>query len=177
MKRWGENSAVQKHRPEPVVLFTISGSGAVPANPDVYFYVPIPDSRLRVKVSLLFVAPAGDTDPLDITTGANLWLFESEEERSGVTGRSLPCTNLAGSTAAAPLAIPAAAPLLGYSREFVSAADAIEGRIRMLANITTGSWILQTRYQPQSVRFTDEEWNEIVGQCQPQLKSAPFTVL
>ena len=174
MKRWGENAAVQKIRTNPITMVTVKDSAAVPANASVYFRVPIPDSRLRVKVSVLFIGPAGNQLEYSIATFANIWLFETEDDTSGVAGRTIPTTNLEG-TEAAPTAIAADAPLLGYSREFASAADNIEGKLTILNNITLGTWTLQTRYQPDAVRFTNEEWDEIARGCQPTLTSSPFT--
>lgn len=174
MKRYGANSALQKHTPQPTTLVTILDNAAVPSNASVYFRVPTPDSRLRVKVSVLFIPPAGDLNEFDITGFANLWIAELETDMSGVSGRELPCTNIEG-TEALPTAVPASSPLLGYSREFVSAADMIQGKFTILSNMTLGSWVLQTRYQPDSVRFTDEEWDELVRQCQPTLTSSPIS--
>jgi hypothetical protein len=174
MKRWNQNSALQKHEPNPITLVTIATSSAVPSDASVYFHVPVPDSRLRVKISVLFIPPAGDAAEFDATTFASLWLYEVDEDASGVSGRFIQTTNIEGTEASA-TAVPEAAPLLGYSREFVSAADAIEGKLTILNNITFGTWVLQTRYQPDSVRFTNEEWDELVRQCQPTLKTAPIS--
>ncbi len=174
MKRWGENSAVQKIKTNPIVLATVATSAAVPTAASVYFRVPIPDSRLRTKVSVLFIGPAGNVMEYSIVGFANLWLFETEDDTSGVAGRTIPTTNLEG-TEAAPTGIAATAPLLGYSREFASAADNIEGKFTILTNVTLGTWTLQTRYQPDAVRFTNEEWDEIARGCQPTLTSSPFT--
>lgn len=174
MDRYGRNSALQKLETQPIQLVTILSSAAVPANASVYFRVPIPDSRLRVKLSVLFIPPAGDTNEFDITTFANLWLYEAEDDTSGVSGRAIQTGNIEG-TEAAPTAVPASAPLLGYSREFVTAADAIEGKFTILNNITLGTWILKSRYQPDAVRFTDAEWDQIATACQPHTKTAPFS--
>jgi hypothetical protein len=174
MKRYGQNSALQNHKPNPTQLVTIATSSAVPANASVYFHVPTPDSRLRVRISVLFIPPAGAANEFDATGFATLWLYEADEDTSGVSGRFIPTTNIEG-TEAAPTAVPEASPLLGYSREFVSISDAIEGKFTIASNVTLGTWILQTRYQPDSVRFTNEEWDELVRQCQPTLKTAPIS--
>jgi hypothetical protein len=138
------------------------------------FRVPIPDSRLRVKISTLFVPASGLA-----TSGlsADLWLYETDVEAAGVTGIQIPTTNIEG-TQAAPTAIPEAAGLMGYSREFVSAADYIVGRLRASpGGPGVGTWVLQTRYQPDAVRFTDREWNEIKNQCNPNVTIGPLRIL
>lgn len=176
MKRYGQNSALQKIETQPISLVTIQGSSGVPANPFVYFRIPIPDSRLRVKLSVLFIPLAGAAAEFDATGFANLWLYEAEDDTSGMSGRTIQTGNIEG-TEAAPTAVPSTAPLLGYSREFVTAADAIEGKFTLLANITLGTWILKSRYQPDAVRFTDAEWEQIATGCQPHtIKTAPFTI-
>jgi hypothetical protein len=157
---------LRKHAPPFTTLVTIGSSSAAAGS--VYFRVPIPDSRLRVKVDVLFVMAAGSAFEVDITGFSTLWLYESEEDTSGLSGRTVQCTNIEG-TEASPTAVPAASPLMGYSREFVTAADYIEGKFTILSNITLGTWYLKTRYQPDAVRFTDDEWDEIVRLCQPAI--------
>lgn len=166
------DSACQKWIPGSQRLISFITSAPGPGT--VYFRVPVPDSRLRVKISVLFIPPAGDAFEFDITGGTTLWLYEADDDLSGVSGRTIPCTNIEG-TEAAPTAIPATSPLLGYSREFSTAADAIEGKL-VASNVTLGTWILQCRYQPQAVRFTDAEWREIKSGCNPQLTSQPVTL-
>lgn len=167
------DSAHQKYKPPVQTLCTFgSGSGAAVT---VAFRVPVPDSRLRVKISIMFIPVAGNYPLTGIASAGTLWLSEAEDDDSGVQGGTIPCTNIEG-TSAAPTSIPAANGLLGYSREFVSAGDNIQG----VFNVTpggpmVGSWVLQTRYQPEGVRFTPEEWNEIVPQCNPNLTTPPVT--
>lgn len=174
MKRYGQNSALQKIETQPIALVTIVDGAAVPANASVYFRVGIPDSRLRVKLSVLFIPLAGSANEFDATGFANLWLYEAEDDKSGISGRAIQTGNIEG-TEAAPTAVPATAPLLGYSREFVTAADAIEGKLTILTNVTLGTWVLQARFQPDAVRFTDAEWDEIATACKVDTKTAPFT--
>ena len=112
--------------------------------------------------------PAAATHNPDVTTqGATLWLREVEEDNSGTSGIDIPCTDLVG-TSAAPLAIPANSGLRGYSREFVTAADWLVGTLAIATSVgTPGVWMLQTRYQPQSVSFTPEEWRRIIVNANP----------
>lgn len=160
------DSARHKYVP-PVRSLITFGSGAGSAT--VKFRVPVPDSRLRVKISVLFVPDAGNAASSGVALSSSIWLYEAEDDQSGVSGMSLGATNIEG-TQAAPTAIPAADPLLGYSREFVSAADAIEGVLASTAGgPMIGTWVLQVRYQPNAVRFTNEEWTEIRNQCSPTL--------
>jgi len=167
-----EDSAVHKWVPPQRSLITFATSAEGPATAS--FRVPIPDSRLRVKISLLFV-PTASENPTDISGSATLWLAETDWENSGVTGRTIALTNIEG-TKAAPTAIAAAVGLLGYSREFVSAGDAIEGVFVATNPDQLGTWVLQARYQPDAVRFTNREWNEIKNQCNPYLITAPVVL-
>ncbi len=165
-----ENSALQKVTTFDTLGTFASGSGNID---DVEFQVPIPDSRLRVKISLLFIPTSGTA-----TSGASgeVWMREAERDSSGVSGSLIPCANINVGTEAAPLAIPVAAGLQGYSREFVTAADYILGTASFTGGgpTTGGSWVLQCRYQPQAVRFTDDEWNRIASNCNPVVSSGPI---
>lgn len=173
MKTWNDTAAIQRFEPPIVTLASLFGGGSPPANNSIYFVVPIIDSRLRVKISVLFAANVGGSLEPNLTGFANLWLAECEDDTSGVLGRLLPAVNIEG-TEAAPTSVPAAAPLFGYSREFVSAADWIQGKFTILASTSLGSWYLKTRFQPDSgQRFTPAEWNEITTLARPRLNS-PF---
>lgn len=139
-------------------------AGSTGAKKTSVFRVPFPDSRLRVKISLLFKRTDNSITNLP---GASLWLAEADIDQSGMQGDNVPLVNVEG-TLAAPTIIPKAPGLLGYSREFVSAADYIEGQLIMTGDGTVGYWVLQTRYQPQSVSFSPEEWGLITAQCNPE---------
>ncbi len=157
------NSACQIYKPKTRLLVTYaSGAGGSDA---VNFKVRTPDSRLRVKISLRFIPVAGNFPLTGLAGSASIWLAELDDDDSGVSGLEIPCTNIEG-TSAAPTSIPAANGLLGYSREFVTAADSIYGAfIANPGGPIIGSWTLGVRYQPQAVRFSPEEWNEIRNQC------------
>lgn len=169
--RWTDDASAQRHYPKAVVLATIANAGAPPAGTlPAYFRVPIIDARLRVKISLMFIDTSDASFNPDITGFANLWLCESDEDPDLMgSGRTYPLVNIEG-TQAAPTAVPAAPPLMGYSREFQSAADYIEGKFTIVAagTIALGSWILRTRYQPApGQRFTPDEWQKITALAQP----------
>lgn len=163
----------QRWIPKPVTLCkTLGSGGAGTGTANVFFSVPFPDSRLRVKISLIFnnYNVGGNLCP-----PTTLWMFEDDEGVDGFESDDYPLTNIVG-TSAAPLVIPtdnqpvpALDPALrGYSREFVSAADFVNGRLVVQNNNgAAGYWILQTRYQPQSVSFSFEEWLKITQQCTP----------
>jgi hypothetical protein len=148
----------QRWIPKTVTLAAIKAGEGI--TKDVFFSVPYPDSRLRVKVTLMFIP-----DDPSVTSTALLWMYEADLENGGMRGDNIPLTDLVG-TSAAPLSIPKNAALGGYTREFVSAADYIEGRLSVNDEVS-GYWVLQTRYQPQSVSFTSEEWKLITAQCNP----------
>jgi hypothetical protein len=159
---------LRKHVPPQRTLLTFTSGGSGTAKTAV-FRVPIPDSRLRVKLSVMYIPATG----IAVTVAAaTLWLYEADVDDSGVQGNLIPCTNIEG-TSAAPTALPLAAGLQGYSREFVTAADYIVGRLVASPSSAPGSWVLQARYQPDAVRFTDEEWNALKSQCNPDLSVGP----
>lgn len=158
--RGSQNPNWQRWIPKEVPLAQVIGASG--KSKDIFFNVPMPDSRMRVKISVLFkFSGAPSAGP-----AATLWLAETDLDESGAQGDLVPLTNIEG-TSAAPTAIPADTGLLGYSREFISAADNIQGRLTIPANGATGYWVLQTRYQPFSVSFSSEEWGLIIAQCNP----------
>lgn len=168
-----QDPTLQLWRPpmQPLMRQTGAGTGAV-VGKTTNFRVPIPDSRLRVKVSCMFVYAANATRLAVTGQGATLWLRESEIDDSGTSGDLVPCTDLAGSTQAAPIAIPQSAGLAGFSREFISAADYIEGTLAVATSVASaGYWVLQCRYQPNAVRFTPEEWDSITRGANPYAPS------
>ena len=138
-----------------------TGSGAARS---IDFQVPIPDSRLRVKIAVLFIPTSGTASS---GLGGTIWLREADQDASGVSGNLIPATNIEG-TLAVPTVFPTAG-LQGYSREFISAADFILGTTVFTSGgpSSHGSWVLQTRYQPQAVRFTPQEWDIIAPLCNP----------
>lgn len=159
-----QNPFWQRYIPKQVTLAQII-AGSTGAKKTCNFRVPFPDSRLRVKISIMWV----QNDPVDfVVNGANLWLFEVDElETPGVLGQNdLPLVNIEGSLIA-PTVIPLATGLLGYSREFVSAADYIDGQLQVTGDGRLGYWVLQARYQPNNVTLPMEEWRHITSQCNP----------
>jgi hypothetical protein len=168
-----QDPILQKWRPRPMTLVSATTNGE--HTPQVVFRVPVPDSRLRVKISVLFAFVAGQqTSSPDLSPGgATLWLSAADDDDSGSTGTTLTETNLEG-TQAAPTAIPFTPGLVGYSREFITSADYIEGVFKTAHNGFNGYWVLQLRYQPDTgQRFSTEEWEAIVGYCKPTVPYPP----
>ncbi len=154
----------QRYIPKAVLLAVVQNGADANAH-DIFFNVPTPDSRLRVKVSLLWE----DNTPGGSVPAATLWLNAADDLIDGVStlnGSIIPITNLEG-TSAAPTAIPADNGLGGYSREFYTSADYINGRLTIRNNGALGWWRLQTRYQPNGVTLSPEEWDIITAQCTP----------
>ncbi len=176
MKKWSpQDSASQRLYTQPITLATFGG--VVAGGGTIVFEIPTPDSRLRTKVSLLFVQPAGTFSNTGLANTSSLWLAEADQELSGVFGGLINCTNIEGTRAAA-TTIPAADGLQGYSREFVTSGDFIRGEFAAAtaSPILRGSWVLQTRYQPDSVRFSPPEWDELASMCQPKLIGSPLVL-
>lgn len=155
--------------PQPVILGTNTGGEAATG---AQFRVQVPDSRLRVKTSVIFV-PANPVFPVDISGfAATLFLAEEDECYGGAYSGYAPLVPIIpGTTIAAPFALPAGG-LMGYSIESTTAADAIHGWLTWQSNNTpalVGQWILQTRYQPDGQRFTDEDWADTKLLCNATL--------
>lgn len=157
----------QIYKPTPIILNTFPGAFGVQIR------IPNPDSRCRVKMSIIFFPVAGRS-LIDMTGAGTIWVVASDEDQKGVSGSSgktEPVTNLEG-TQAAPFSFPQTAGLAGYSREFVTSADWIEATV----NINTGegvlgAWVLQTRIQPDAVTLDWGEWDEIRRLFLPQSQS------
>ncbi len=127
--------------------------------------VTIPDSRLRVKITVIFVADGAQPDLTG--NGNTIWLAATEQDQSGKSGRTVPVTDVEG-TQAAPTAFPASAGLCGYSREFVTSADYIEGEVTLFPRGDSGEqgvWVLQVRVQPEGIELSHREWDEIRREC------------
>jgi hypothetical protein len=172
----GRNSrggGLQKFRPtgQPILTFIANG---VPITKTAHFLVPIPDSRLRVKIGVLFIPTMGDIPAVPADSGsATLWLYEEDIDEM-FSGNDIPTNNIEGS-ATTPTPIPlvtagSANKLYGYSREFWSAADYIKGELTSSNNLTGGSWTLQCSCQPDTgQRFTDEEWQQVTSAFSPRV--------
>lgn len=168
--------AWQIFEPKPLIMASFGGVNS--SNKTLHFRVPTPDSRLRMKIAIMFALKAGTTVAANFFTNqCSLWLYAADKDNSGLTGATIPVVNLEG-TEAAPFQFPAADGLLGYAREFVTAADFIEGVVTLtnVSTIVSGSWILKTRYQPDSVEFNPDAWNQITQQCVPTLNDLPFNL-
>lgn len=170
------NGLRQIHFPDPLLLASNSGSGEAQAT--VAFLAPTPDARLKVKVTVAFVATAGNANP-NISNAENIWIAAVDYEQGGIGGgggRVLPVTDLEG-LAASPTTFPQSADLIGYSRAFVTIADAIQVTLTLGSigggSAFAGNWIAQFRYQPNFCEFSSfEEWDAVRRLCLPQLTTA-----
>lgn len=164
--------------PKVLTLADIASAGTGTAQ----FRIPMPDSRLRVAVSLVYdVVPNANAYPPDITgVSHTIWMgLESivlDSRRAG----PIPTSNViinpttgAFVTRAAPLAIPSDAGVLGFSREFVTGGDQIFGELKTgFVAANPGRWLLYTRYQPDGLYLPPDEWDEVKGMCTPQIVQA-----
>lgn len=155
---------------QPIMLGSNSGSGENATSAE--FRVQVPDSRIRVKTSILFV-PNNPVFPVDITDMApTIFLAEEDECYSGQYSGYLPLVAIIpGTSQAAPLALTTVG-LAGYSIESTTAADAIHGFLNWQSGAATGFWFLQTRYQPDGQRLTKEDWEETRLLCNATLVGA-----
>lgn len=123
--------------------------------------LPVPDSRTRVKLTVMFVPASGVANPDMTADGDTIWVAAYDEDSTGGGGgRTVPITDVEG-TSALPTSFPVSSGLLGYSREFVTAADWIEAVIHLESTLVAGAWVLQTRIQPDAVSFSWDEWDQI----------------
>lgn len=168
--------------PRRVPIVQFDGGAGSGAQQDVYIRLTTPDARLLQKLTL--IASAVGTAPAENVLagrGLTLWLFTEEKDES--RGKKMVrVTDLAGSTSALPINLPANADLGGFSREFVTSADAIGGRIRIPAQApggVQGTLYLQARFQPASFRLMPwSEWAEVRSQCKIELvgRSKPIVI-
>ncbi len=127
------------------------------------YRIKVPDSRLKVKQSILFVPLAGTGPITDLTAAsAKLWAAGKDHDSSGILGYDPVVTNILG-TQAAPSSIIASAGLQGYSLETDgSAIDYLQGVFSALCNGPTapkGTWYVAATYQPGTGQnYSDAEW-------------------
>ncbi len=167
------NGPRQIYIPKPIVVATNSGSGTKTGE-RTSLLIPVPDAQTRIKFSLMFVPPAG-TVSSNITGSQTIWVSAQEQDQKGQGGGGggfYPVNDLEG-TAAAPTAFPTSSGLAGYSREFVTAADAIGVEITMDSigggASKAGVWLAQFRIQPFAVLFDWESWSQIRRLFDPQM--------
>src|SRR5205085_853264 len=94
-QRYGSDTGLgarQIHEPPAETLIQVQ-SAATADTVSVQFEVPTPDARMRVKVAILFVALAGETDPVT-DLGATLYIAGADFERAGFDGRRIPTTDV-----------------------------------------------------------------------------------
>jgi len=135
--------------------------------------MPVPDSRCRVKLSVIFYPRQGGAIPVALKESGSIWVAGYEEDTDGVSGSggmTEPVQDVEG-TSDAPTQFPVSAGLAGYSREFVTAADWIEAVITLGGAATIlGQWTLQTRIQPDAgALFSWAEWDQIRGNFDPKV--------
>lgn len=157
------NSRRQIFYSDPVVLADVQVLPEATWNFDP-FLVMTPDSRLRAKVTVLW-SPYPDFVGVDLTTAGNtIYLEEVEQDYGGPFAGLIPCTAIEG-TSTAPTAI-TQGDLSGYSREFVTAGDAIRGFVQLGVVVPwNGQIVLQARWQPDGQRLPADEWEEITRFC------------
>ncbi len=148
-------------RPEPLIYVQDTATrAAVTAK----FRIRIPDARLQVKVSLLFVSSKPSAPFPDDLSGmaATLWLYGADQDDSGVSGGDVPITNIIG-TEAVPQPIPLTTGLRGFSTETKGTlADYLEGVFTAKSDsVLKGIWYLSVSYQPLNVTLPMPIWERI----------------
>lgn len=142
-------------------LLDIGGSTEAPFTvPD--FLVMTPDSRLRTKVTILFVGPGTASLPSPFAT---LALIEMEQDIGGPTGALQPSVAVDPPAPGGTINLPLAPGLVGYSREFVTAGDAIRGSLVIASGVGPVQVIISARWQPDGQRLPFDEWDEVIRLC------------
>lgn len=176
------NGPQQIYRPKPKRL--VQAKGLAEASWTGRVRLPVPDSRCRVKLSVIFYPPAGQPIPDELRQIGSIWVAGYEEDTeaiSGSGGTTQPVQNVEGSEVfiapsgsdpgdPGPTSFPVTQGLAGYSREFVTAADWLEAVITIESNVAVvGQWVLQTRIQPDAgALFSWQEWDQIRRNFDPQ---------
>lgn len=165
------------YRPKPAKL--TNARGTFPGGQWIgRVRVPVPDSRCRIKLSVIFFPRAGQPIPNALQGIGTIWVAgydEDDEGISGSAGTTQPVQDVEGSavlvgTDPGPTPFPKTRGLAGYSREFVTAADWLEAAIVLNSNAAVvGQWVLQTRLQPDAgANFGWQEWDQIRRNFAPQ---------
>lgn len=142
----------------------------------VKFRIYTPDSRLRVKLSCIFLRddPSSAAQPVT-ALGATLYVGEEEHDYSGKLGADVICTDVLRDATgtvvhqSAPLAIPEDVGLEGFTTEFVTAADSLVGVFTSGQEGPSGHWVLQLRFQPDGQRLCDQDWDYVCRKCHATL--------
>lgn len=129
-----------------------------------------PDSRVRLKLSVLYV---NDQNNQTTILGMPTTLYLGEEEQARKNGKRILCTDILRDSAgnvihqSAPLTIPEDAGLNGFTIEFVTAADSILGIFSTAspAGLFVGHWVVQARWQPDGQRLCPEDWDAVRRKC------------
>ena len=167
----------QFHVPKPQILSDFGAAGTGTA----VFRVPLPDSRVRCKVTLLYDVVPKTTNPslpIDITgTSHTIWMCLADDDFQGRVAGPVQTQNVVVNpatgllvTRAAPLTIPSDAGVMGFSREFVSAGDYLYGELATgFVASAPGRWMLYTRYQPEGLYLPPDEWAAITALARPDI--------
>ena len=159
---------IQIHRPEPLIVAQVTSSSTMPVN-RAEFVIPIPDPRLRTRISILqYVANAQAGVIEGSGVQGRLHLATRERDRGGrAGGLSFPLVNIVGTPSLGDV-FPAFTDVNGGSWTWDGAGDEIYGK---LGGFTTLSekplrFQLQVVYTPM-VRLCPEEWKQVVAQGVP----------
>jgi hypothetical protein len=153
-------------RVKVAILAAAGGAGGV-----IKVACKLPDSRLRVRFDLVASPDAASVTPNAMLTGRGITIWPYGAVDDEVQGRPrIPVSEvIPGITFAAQDPVPHSAGLGGWSREFNSAADAIEALITIplqAPNVNSGTLWLQARVQPNDFAIVPwEQWEEIRRAC------------
>lgn len=169
-----KDDVTQRYDAQPVMLAAMFGVGL---SGSVDFVVPVPSSRLRTKISILYIpaenVPSANGSNVVISSANTLWLATREPDRSGRRGTKPAINNLFG-TQAAPASIIGDGGVNGFSREFQTAADEIYGRLALATATIPGRWMLQASIEPEIGMLPCAVWDRFCAEFVPTLSSDPL---
>lgn len=186
----GGQGPIQVHHSPPIVLGHVTGDGEVIGTAAREARVLCGESRVNVKLSLMFVrddgADSGSSPTVD-ALGATLYVGEEEDATGGQRQGKILCNDIIRDAAgnlihkSAPLPIPEDPGLDGWSQEFETSADSL----KVLFTTATGgagtpgpsgTWMAKARFQPAGQRIRDEDWDHVIRNLGLTLIGPEFSI-
>ena len=167
----GGQGPIQAYAAQPIILGVLAGQENA-ETAAAKFRVLCGDSRVRVKVSVLFIRLGGVLTPSSSLLGATLWGGEEEDDTSGLGGGKIPSTDILRDSTGAivhratPMAIPEDTALDGWTQEVVTSAESLifdftTGQGTVADAGPSGTWIAKAKFQPEGQRLPKEDWDHV----------------
>jgi hypothetical protein len=149
----------QIHIPKRQLIASLLNAGEIQQTASAVLATP--DSRCQIKLSVVQEDPTVDLSGAGIT----IRLTAVDFDQSGPSGKEIPVTNIEPEDGTFQ-AFPLTTNLRGFSREFVTAADAVKVELVIPGVGGLGTRLfVQARIQPSGQRLPWDEWREICAEC------------